>query len=387
MCSGGELAVARAGRLPDGARRLPRQQQDASPSCERAVELGVGPDHRRLLPRDRPAGRGRSRELGRRARVMVRVTAGRRGAHARVHRHRPRGPEVRLLDQQRRRARGGAPDPARPPDSSCSACTPTSARRSSTPPGFEVAARRVLALHAQISEEIGVQLPELDLGGGFGIAYTTQDDPSDAAQLATEMTKIVARRVRGPRPRRCRGCRSSPAARSPGRRVCTRLRGRHGQGRRARRRRGAHLRLGRRRDERQHPHRPLRRRLLRARSPTAPPTPPALMTRSSASTARPATSSSRTSSCPATSRPATWSPCRGTGAYCRSMASNYNHALAPAGGRGPRRASRGSSCAGRRWTTCWPPTSAEPGSPGAAAAPTAVRRHDRREHRCEDVAR
>ena len=57
--------------------------------------------------------------------------------------------------------------------------------------GFEVAARRVLALHAQISEEIGVELPELDLGGGFGIAYTTQDDPSDAAQLAIEMTKIV----------------------------------------------------------------------------------------------------------------------------------------------------------------------------------------------------
>ena len=57
--------------------------------------------------------------------------------------------------------------------------------------GFEVAARRVLALHAQISDEIGVQLPELDLGGGFGIAYTTQDDPSDAAQLAVEMTKIV----------------------------------------------------------------------------------------------------------------------------------------------------------------------------------------------------
>ena len=39
------------------------------------------------------------------------------------------------------------------------------------------------------------ELPELDLGGGFGIAYTTQDDPSDAAQLATEMTKIVTRRV------------------------------------------------------------------------------------------------------------------------------------------------------------------------------------------------
>ena len=57
--------------------------------------------------------------------------------------------------------------------------------------GFEVAARRVLALHAQISGEIGVELADLDLGGGFGIAYTTQDDPSDAAQLATEITKIV----------------------------------------------------------------------------------------------------------------------------------------------------------------------------------------------------
>jgi len=34
-------------------------------------------------------------------------------------------------------------------------------------------------------------MPEMDLGGGFGIAYTTQDDPSDPAQLATELTKIV----------------------------------------------------------------------------------------------------------------------------------------------------------------------------------------------------
>ncbi len=62
--------------------------------------------------------------------------------------------------------------------------------------GFEVAARRVLALHARISTEIGVDLPEMDLGGGFGIAYTTQDDPSDPAQLATEMTKIVEHECR-----------------------------------------------------------------------------------------------------------------------------------------------------------------------------------------------
>lgn len=70
--------------------------------------------------------------------------------------------------------------------------------------GFEVAARRVLALQARISEELNVTLPEMDLGGGFGIAYTTQDDPSDPAQLATEMSKIVEHECRGlgiPEPR------------------------------------------------------------------------------------------------------------------------------------------------------------------------------------------
>ncbi len=62
--------------------------------------------------------------------------------------------------------------------------------------GFEVAARRVLALHARVSEELGVTMPELDLGGGFGIAYTSQDDPSDPAQLAVELTKIVEHECR-----------------------------------------------------------------------------------------------------------------------------------------------------------------------------------------------
>jgi diaminopimelate decarboxylase len=62
--------------------------------------------------------------------------------------------------------------------------------------GFEVAARRVLALHAQVGQELGVTMAELDLGGGFGIAYTTQDDPSDPAQLAIEMSKIVEHECR-----------------------------------------------------------------------------------------------------------------------------------------------------------------------------------------------
>jgi diaminopimelate decarboxylase len=57
--------------------------------------------------------------------------------------------------------------------------------------GFEVAARRVLSLQEQIRDARGVELPELDLGGGFGIAYTTQDDPSTADDLAKRIRKIV----------------------------------------------------------------------------------------------------------------------------------------------------------------------------------------------------
>jgi diaminopimelate decarboxylase len=57
--------------------------------------------------------------------------------------------------------------------------------------GFEVSARRVLELQAQIRDARGVELPDLDLGGGFGIAYTTQDDPSAASDLAKRINKIV----------------------------------------------------------------------------------------------------------------------------------------------------------------------------------------------------
>ncbi|MFC8847426.1 MULTISPECIES: diaminopimelate decarboxylase [unclassified Micromonospora] len=57
--------------------------------------------------------------------------------------------------------------------------------------GFEVSARRVLALQAQIRDARGVELPELDLGGGFGIAYTTQDDPATPQELAKRLRKIV----------------------------------------------------------------------------------------------------------------------------------------------------------------------------------------------------
>jgi diaminopimelate decarboxylase len=59
--------------------------------------------------------------------------------------------------------------------------------------GFEVAAHRVVALAAAVRAELGVEVAEIDLGGGLGIAYTADDDPADPAMIATSLRGIVAR--------------------------------------------------------------------------------------------------------------------------------------------------------------------------------------------------
>ncbi|MFC6082193.1 diaminopimelate decarboxylase [Sphaerisporangium aureirubrum] len=59
--------------------------------------------------------------------------------------------------------------------------------------GFEVAARRLAVLLTQIKEEHGVVLPELDLGGGYGIAYVEGDDAPDIKVIADGLRQIVAR--------------------------------------------------------------------------------------------------------------------------------------------------------------------------------------------------
>jgi diaminopimelate decarboxylase len=58
--------------------------------------------------------------------------------------------------------------------------------------GFELAAHRLLGLHAEVGREYGYVCPEIDLGGGFGIAYTTQHDPLPVAELAGSMAELVA---------------------------------------------------------------------------------------------------------------------------------------------------------------------------------------------------
>ena len=56
--------------------------------------------------------------------------------------------------------------------------------------GFGEAARRLLALHAELLADGPV--PELNLGGGFGIAYTSVDDARPLDELAAALADIVA---------------------------------------------------------------------------------------------------------------------------------------------------------------------------------------------------
>ena len=221
VCSGGELAVAlRAGFDParigfhgnnkteaelapapstDGVGRI---IVDSFDEIERLAEVAA-------RARPDPAGDGAGDRR-------------RRGAHPRVHRHRPRGPEVRLLDRRRRRPRGRTPGARRPGPRAARPALPHRQPdlrhlrlRGGRPAGARAARPGRRASSAST-------LPELDLGGGFGIAYTTQDDPSepDAAGHRDEQD----RRARVPRARRrpSRGSRSSRAGRSSAR-PCARV--------------------------------------------------------------------------------------------------------------------------------------------------------------------
>jgi diaminopimelate decarboxylase len=62
--------------------------------------------------------------------------------------------------------------------------------------GFEVAAHRVVGLAARIRDEHGVEIAELDLGGGFGIAYVESDSAPEVKLIAQSLREIVSSQCR-----------------------------------------------------------------------------------------------------------------------------------------------------------------------------------------------
>ncbi|WP_259678150.1 diaminopimelate decarboxylase [Arthrobacter oryzae] len=59
------------------------------------------------------------------------------------------------------------------------------------PDGFALAAVRLLEFLAAMQTKYSIVLPELDLGGGYGIAYTPVDTPRPAADIAQAMAAVV----------------------------------------------------------------------------------------------------------------------------------------------------------------------------------------------------
>ncbi|MBT2536594.1 diaminopimelate decarboxylase [Arthrobacter sp. ISL-69] len=59
------------------------------------------------------------------------------------------------------------------------------------PDGFALAAVKLLNFLAAMQEKHSIVLPELDLGGGYGIAYTPVDTPRPPAEIAQAMAAVV----------------------------------------------------------------------------------------------------------------------------------------------------------------------------------------------------
>jgi diaminopimelate decarboxylase len=188
VCTGGELAVALAAGFP--AERMGLHGNNKSTvELGRALDAGVG---RIVLDSFQEIERltALARERGVRPGVMVRVTV---GVEAHTHEYIATAHEDQkfgfsLAGGAARAAvdrvlQEGVLDLLGLHSHIGSQIFDTDA--------FEVAARRVLGLQAEIRDAHGVQLPELDLGGGFGIAYTTQDDPRTPGELADSLERIV----------------------------------------------------------------------------------------------------------------------------------------------------------------------------------------------------
>ncbi len=194
VCSGGELSIALAGGMPPERIAL-HGNNKSSAEIEQAVEVGVG---RIVVDSFQEIVRVAhiAERLGKRQPVQIRVTV---GVEAHTHEfiataHEDQKFGLALAGGQaaeavRRVLKLDSLELIGIHSHIGSQIFDTS--------GFEVAAHRVVGLLADIRDEHGLELPEIDLGGGLGIAYTPEDDPSEPHAIAKSLREIVGRECRG----------------------------------------------------------------------------------------------------------------------------------------------------------------------------------------------
>jgi diaminopimelate decarboxylase len=185
VCSGGELAVALAAGV-EPARLGFHGNNKSLAEIDRAVSSGVGTiiiDSIQEIERVA----GAAARHGVRQRVRLRVNS---GVHAHTHAflataHEDQKFGIGLADAvaavERIRSHGGL-------EFVGLHCHIGSQIFGAD--GFAESASRLLDVHAQLLA--GGDVPELNLGGGFGIAYTVADDPSPIEALAERIAQTVA---------------------------------------------------------------------------------------------------------------------------------------------------------------------------------------------------
>ena len=198
VCTGGELEVALAADVPPDMITMHGNNKSLA-ELTRAVQVGVGhivldsfEEIARLAFVVDPDGMS---QPARRPRVLVRVTT---GVEAHTHEF-----MATAHDDQKfgfSLASGAADEAVRRvlacPDLELAGLHSHIGSQIFDTAGFEVAAHRVLELAVRIRDEHGVEIDELDLGGGFGIAYTDEDSAPEVKELAPSIRDIVDRECR-----------------------------------------------------------------------------------------------------------------------------------------------------------------------------------------------
>jgi len=190
VCTGGELAVALAARIPP-QRVAMHGNNKSRAELERAVAAGIG-----HIVLDSFAEIERLAEVaaaaGIRQRVLVRVTV---GVEAHTHEFIATAHEDQKFGFS---LSGGQAEQAvaavlAAPSLHLAGLHSHIGSQIFDTAGFEIAAHRVVGLAAAIRARHGVEVAELNLGGGLGIAYVPDDDPESPKEIAQRLTAIVER--------------------------------------------------------------------------------------------------------------------------------------------------------------------------------------------------
>ncbi|WP_285102617.1 diaminopimelate decarboxylase [Promicromonospora sp. MEB111] len=192
--SSGELAVALRAEVP-GAEIGLHGNNKSDAEILRALDAGVGRIIVDSLVEIERVAR-LAAERGVVAPVMVRVTTGvHAGGHeyiATAHEDQKFGLSVNAADGAESPAMAALLQVLKHPELRLLGIHSHIGSQILDPDGFEAAARVVLRLRADLAERSGELVDEVDLGGGYGIAYLPGDVALDPERVAKDIAQSVA---------------------------------------------------------------------------------------------------------------------------------------------------------------------------------------------------